>query len=112
MLSNNNIPANRELNRRLDKTSLNSMSEKLVDDLDWRAKHLNETIGYWNLVSSDIPYHLTQVPALEAAHGPKDGPKALNAQHVEQTLWNHDFYAQAQLVRNKIRCFHRHDGEL
>ncbi|KAF2431559.1 hypothetical protein EJ08DRAFT_586952 [Tothia fuscella] len=107
-----NNAANLRFQARLDKASESSMSDSLVQDLIWRAKHLDEKFGYWDLVCSDIPYHLTQVPAMETAHGPKDGPKALNAQHVQQTLWNHKFYENAQLVRNKLRCFHRHDGVL
>lgn len=101
---------NDEFREKLDKQSRGTMSDGLAQDLKWRADHLGDTLGYTELVGSDIPYHLTQLPTLEAAHGPKDMPKALNAQHVEQTLWNHDFYDTAQLVRNKVRCFHRPDG--
>jgi hypothetical protein len=103
-------PANKSLHTRLNKLSDASMDEVLAGDLEWRAEHLGETLGYWELVGSDIPYHLTQITTLETAAGPMDGPKPLNAQHVTQTLWNHPFYKSAQLVRNKLRCFHRHDG--
>jgi hypothetical protein len=103
--------ANESLHARLDELSQASMSEGLAEDLKWRAEHLGETLGYWELVGSDIPYHLTQLTTLETAAGPMDGPKPLDAQHVTQTLWNHPFYNSAQLVRNKLRCFHRHDGK-
>lgn len=99
------------LRSRLDKQSRVTMSDGFAEDLKWRAQHLGDTFGYSELVGSDIPYHLTQLSTLEAAHGPKDMPKAMNAMHVEQTLWNHPFYETAQLVRNMVRCFHRPDGE-
>jgi hypothetical protein len=104
--------ANKALHDRLNKLSRKTMSQQLIDDLEWRAEHLGKTLGYWELVSSDIPYHLTQITTLETAAGPMDGPQPLNAQHVTQTLWNHPFYEPAQLVRNKLRAFHRSDGKM
>jgi hypothetical protein len=102
--------ANKSLHARLNERSQANMCELLAEDLESRAEHLGVTLGYWELVGSDIPYHLTQLITLETAAGPKDGPKPPNAQHVTQTLWSHDFYKPAQLVRNKLRCFHRPDG--
>jgi hypothetical protein len=103
--------ANKSFHARLNKLSEMSLDQQLASDLKWRAEHLGQTLGFWELVDSDIPYHLTQLSTLETAAGPMDGPKPLNAQHVTQTLWNHPFYKSTQLVRNRLRCFHRGDGE-
>jgi hypothetical protein len=112
MLCNTNFSANRELHEELNELSRKSLEgTELLEDFGWRSEHLNETTGYWELVASDIPYHLTQLSALETGHGPKDGLKPLTAQHVKQTLWHHSFYKDVQLVRNMFRCFHREDGK-
>jgi hypothetical protein len=101
---------NEPLRKQLNLSSRTSMDPEMVKDLEWRAKHLGMESDYWTDVQADIPYQITEVNALEYPSGPLDGPCPLSSSIVEQTLWDHPFYKNAQLVRNPYRCFHRSDG--
>ncbi|MCJ1275983.1 hypothetical protein MMC21_003788 [Puttea exsequens] len=89
----------------------------ILDDLKWRATHLNITQDFntipdfWTQVSSDIPWQVTEGLAM-ASYGPLDGLKPTLQKIDHQALWDHDFFGSAQLVRDPFRCFHRGDGFL
>ena len=89
----------------------------ILDDLKWRATHLNITQDFntipdfWTQVSSDIPWQVTEGLAM-ASYGPLDGLKPTLQKIDHQALWDHDFFGSAQLVRDPFRCFHRGDGKI
>jgi len=103
---------NDSLKQQLNSSSRTSMDPVMVDDLQWRAKHLGLETDFWSDVRADIPYQLTEVNAIEYPSGPLDGPCPLSSPILQQTLWENPFYKNAQLVRNPFRCFHRSDGVL
>ncbi|KAF2398200.1 hypothetical protein EJ06DRAFT_127188 [Trichodelitschia bisporula] len=100
------------LTRDLDTLSTEGLSSALRNDIDWRAEHLGVKAGYWDLIKSDIPYELTQTVALQNPPGPLDGPAVDGLENEFQALWDHPFYENAHIVRNKFRTFHRADGVL
>jgi len=83
----------------------------LHHDIDWRADHLAMKPDFWTLVSSDMPWQLTEGLAM-GTQGPKDGLQPISRHVDRQTLASHPFYKDAQLVRNPFRTFHRGDGFL
>jgi hypothetical protein len=101
---------NEALREQLNASSRDNMDPEMVKDLEWRAKHLGLESDYWSDVLPDVPYQITEVNALQDPPGPLDGPCPLSSKPIEQTLWDHPFYKNAQLVRNSFRCFHRSDG--
>jgi hypothetical protein len=104
------VAANDPLKSQLNASSRTSMDPVMVDDLEWRAKHLGVKTDFWSDVRADIPYQLTEVNAIEYPSGPLDGPCPLSSDIVQQTLWESSVYKNAQLVRNPFKCFHRSDG--
>jgi hypothetical protein len=105
------VTVNDSLKEQLNTSSRTSMDPVMVDDLEWRAKHLGLKTDFWSDVRADIPYQLTEVNAIEYPSGPLDGPCPLSSPILQQTLWENAFYKNAQLVRNPFRCFHRSDGQ-
>ncbi|KAG8530647.1 uncharacterized protein KY384_004002 [Bacidia gigantensis] len=79
--------------------------------VDWRAKHLATDAGFWNLVSSDIPCHLSEEHSM-GSPGTMDGLKSIDRHVEKQTLSLEPFYGNAQLARDPFRTFHRGDGFL
>jgi hypothetical protein len=104
------MSVNEPLKKRLNSSSRTSMDPVMVDDLEWRAKHLGLETDFWADARADIPYQLTEVNAIEYPSGPLDGPCPLSSSILQQTLWDNPVYKNAQLVRNPFRCFHRSDG--
>jgi hypothetical protein len=78
-------------------------------NVKWRASHHGATLGYWNLVESDMPWQLSEGVVLDQL-GPKGGLKPIGREIDKQALSKHPFFEKAQLVRNIFRCFHRADG--
>ena len=86
-------------------------NSSLHQDVEWRADHLATTAGYWNLVSSDMPWQLSEGLSMGAL-GPMDGLKPVGRNVEKQTLSMFPFYENAHLVRDPFRTFHRSDGFL
>ncbi|KAL8775806.1 MAG: hypothetical protein Q9194_003623 [Teloschistes cf. exilis] len=112
-----------DLDRDLDRCSwenyepsAENKGNTILDDLKWRATHLNITQDFntlpdfWTQVRSDMPWQLTEGLAM-SSYGPLDGLKPTLQDCDKQALRNHDFFGSAQLVRDPFRCFHRGDGE-
>lgn len=101
-----------ELNEDLNESSWKAdRNASLHSDIDWRANHLAMEPSFWNLVSSDMPWQLSEGIAM-GAMGPRDGLRPI-VRHVEkQIISSHPFYTEAQLVRSPFRAFHRSDGFL
>ncbi|KAL8658515.1 MAG: hypothetical protein Q9202_007534 [Teloschistes flavicans] len=99
------------------KSSAENKGNTILDDLKWRATHLNITQDFqtlpdfWTQVRSDMPWQLTEGLAM-SSYGPLDGLKPTFQDCDQQALRNHDFFGSAQLVRDPFRCFHRGDGFL
>ncbi|KAL8812163.1 MAG: hypothetical protein Q9200_001243 [Gallowayella weberi] len=101
-----------ELDEELDQASFkNDENSSLQSDIEWRAKHLAMPANYWNLVSSDMPWQLSEGLAM-GIRGPTEGLQPITRQIGEQTLCTHPFYRNSHMVRNIFRCFHRSDGIL
>ncbi|KAG8534270.1 uncharacterized protein KY384_001114 [Bacidia gigantensis] len=83
----------------------------LHTDIDWRAKHLATKPNFWNLVSSDMPWQLSEGLSM-GAMTPKFGLQAISRKVEDQILSMFPFYEDAQLVRDPFRAFHRGDGFL
>ena len=83
----------------------------LKGDVEWRADHLATQATYWNLVSSDMPWRLSEGLAMGSL-GPKDGLAPVHRHIDKQTLSLFPFYEDAHLVRDPFRTFHRGDGFL
>ena len=88
-----------------------NQNASLHQDIDWRAGHLAVEATYWNLVSSDMPWQLSEGLSMGAL-GPKDGLKPVGRFVEKQTISSFPFYANAHLVRDPFRTFHRGDGFL
>ncbi|KAI4282529.1 MAG: hypothetical protein L6R38_002873 [Xanthoria sp. 2 TBL-2021] len=100
----------KELEKELDQCSFkNDENSSLQSDISWRANHLAMEANYWNLVSSDMPWQLTEGLVMR---GPTEGLQPISRQIGQQTLCNHPFYKDCHMVRNIFRCFHRSDGIL
>ena len=84
----------------------------LRSDIDWRADHLALAPTYWTLVSSDMPWQLSEGLALGTGGAPKDGLRRIDREIDKQILSSHPFYKESHLVRNPFRTFHRSDGFL
>ncbi|KAI9771406.1 MAG: hypothetical protein M1839_002796 [Geoglossum umbratile] len=78
-------------------------------NIKWRAHHHGATLGYWNLVESDMPWQISEGIVLGQL-GPKGGLKSMGREIDKQALSKHPSFEKAQLVRNMFRCFHRADG--
>ncbi|KAL8853448.1 MAG: hypothetical protein Q9221_001765 [Calogaya cf. arnoldii] len=101
-----------ELEEELDQCSFkNDENSSLQSDIRWRANHLAMPANYWNLVSSDMPWQLTEGLVM-GMRGPTEGLQPISRKIGEQTLCNHPFYKDCHMVRNIFRCFHRSDGIL
>ncbi|KAI4248411.1 MAG: hypothetical protein L6R40_000970 [Gallowayella cf. fulva] len=101
-----------ELEEALDQSSFkNDENSSLQSDIEWRANHLAMPANYWNLVSSDMPWQLTEGLCM-GIRGPTEGLQPISRKITQQTLCNHPFYRDCHLVRNIFRCFHRSDGIL
>ncbi|KAL8698603.1 MAG: hypothetical protein Q9224_001780 [Gallowayella concinna] len=101
-----------ELEEELDRSSFkNDENSSLQSDIEWRAKHLAMPANYWNLVSSDMPWQLSEGLAI-GIRGPTEGLQPISRQIGQQTLCTHPFYRNCHMVRNIFRCFHRSDGIL
>ncbi|KAL8675232.1 MAG: hypothetical protein Q9168_000352 [Polycauliona sp. 1 TL-2023] len=101
-----------ELEEDLDQSSFqNDENSSLQSDISWRANHLAMSANFWNLVSSDMPWQLTEGLAM-GIRGPTEGLQPISRQIGQQTLCNHPFYRNCHMVRNIFRCFHRSDGIL
>ncbi|KAL9629688.1 MAG: hypothetical protein Q9164_006768, partial [Protoblastenia rupestris] len=101
-----------ELQHDLDQSTWKAdQNASLHHDIDWRADHLALEPTFWNLVSSDMPWQLSEGLSMGSLC-PKDGLAPIG-RHVEtQTLSMHPFYKDANLVRDPFRTFHRGDGFL
>ncbi|KAL8862290.1 MAG: hypothetical protein Q9178_001299 [Gyalolechia marmorata] len=101
-----------ELNEELDQCSFkNDENSSLQSDVSWRANHLALPANFWNLVSSDMPWQLTEGLAI-GIRGPTEGLQPITRHIGQQTLCIHPFYKDCHMVRNLFRCFHRSDGIL
>ncbi|KAI4209467.1 MAG: hypothetical protein LQ351_007598 [Letrouitia transgressa] len=89
----------------------NDGNSSLQPDIHWRAGHLSTTANYWNLVSSDMPWQLTEGLSM-GLKGPMEGLQPITRYIDEQALSTHPFYRDCHMVRNPFRCFHRSDGFL
>ena len=87
----------------------NEKNASLQHDMTWRADHLGVKLDYWNLVSSDMPWQLTEGIAMTNLV-PLEGLKPVGRHIDQQAVSSHPFYKDAQLVRSPFRCFHRSDG--
>ena len=92
-----------------ESTWKNDQNASLHHDIDWRADHLATQPSFWNLVDADMPWQLSEGLAM-GSQGPKDGLRPISRHVDRQTLSQHPFYEEAQLVRNPFRSFHRGDG--
>ncbi|KAF2834473.1 hypothetical protein M501DRAFT_944113 [Patellaria atrata CBS 101060] len=101
---------NKELSAGLDMLAKGHLSDSLRVDVEWRAKHLDVEFNYWEMVRSDLPWHLREGIAL--THHPKDFLKPSPGKVREQAISGFPFFKDAHLVRSPFRCFHRPDGYL
>ena len=102
-----------EIRNELDcSTFANSQSKTFVKDVEWRAGHLRQSSGYWDMVASDLPAQLSEAMALFG-----DGPIGVGAVRPRKRdldpcmIAKHPQYRDALLVRSTFRCFHRSDGK-
>ncbi|KAH0565257.1 hypothetical protein GP486_001354 [Trichoglossum hirsutum] len=101
----------RALNPQLDHIALSgNNNETLVDDIKWRAGHLGTSMGYWNLVESDMPWQLSE--GVDQWQSVKDKLAPVGRDVEKQQLSTHPSFRNSQLVRSIFRCFHRADGLL
>ncbi|KAL8866196.1 MAG: hypothetical protein Q9174_006444, partial [Haloplaca sp. 1 TL-2023] len=101
-----------ELEDELNQSSWkNDHNSSLQSDVEWRSGHLGMPANYWNLVTSDMPWQLTEGLTM-GMNGPMEGLQPINRHIDQQTLTIHPFYKDSHMVRNLFRCFHRSDGIL
>ena len=86
-------------------------NSSLHQDVNWRAGHLATNSSFWNLVSSDMPWQLSEGLSMGSL-GPKDGLTPVGRHVDKQMLSLFPFYENAHLVRDPFRTFHRGDGFL
>jgi hypothetical protein len=96
-----------KVNQELDQGVLEGLSESMLSDLSWRAKHVAASLNYWELVTPDFPRQLTSGRASEVDPLVSKFP-ILDVD--EQALTKYPFYEPTQLVRYGFRAFHRSDG--
>ena len=102
----------RDLDDDLDESTWKAdQNASLHSDINWRADHLAVEPSFWNLVSSDMPWQLSEGLAM-GAQGPRDGLRPITRHVDRQTISSHPFYQNVQLVRDPFRTFHRADGFL
>ncbi|KAL8969187.1 MAG: hypothetical protein Q9183_002111 [Haloplaca sp. 2 TL-2023] len=89
----------------------NDHNSSLQSDVEWRSGHLGMPANYWNLITSDMPWQLTEGLTM-GMNGPMEGLQPINRHIDQQTLTIHPFYKDCHMVRNIFRCFHRSDGIL
>lgn len=89
----------------------NNQNKSLMNDLKWRAMHLGQTLGFWEIVANDIPLQLTSSIGMAGSS-------------VSETLTVGDWkcegdpsvlpkfrqFEKSHLVQYPFRCFHRSDG--
>ena len=98
-----------ELTQELDQITFeDDNNEKLRPDIEWRAQHVGTDVSYWGSVESDIPWQLAEGGALHK--GPTQGARITKREASRQSITNHAFFKNAQLVRDTFRAFHRSDG--
>jgi len=89
----------------------------LLWDLKWRTTHLGlkkdesgkdwETLpDFWSVCHSDVSLQLNE-GSHKIAYGPFDALRPKLWQSDNQSLHGHDFFGNAQLVRDPLRFFHR-----
>ena len=84
----------------------------LRSDIHWRADHLALEPHFWTLVTSDMPWQLSEGLVVGTSGAPKDGLRKIDPEIEQQILSLHPFYKESHLVRNPFRTFHRSDGFL
>jgi len=94
----------------LDATVLKDLKDsELIEDVKWRSGHVHSPTSYWDLASSDMAWQLSEGLA-RGLSGPHAGLKPIGRHIDQQILSRHPFYKQSQIVRSRLRCFHRNDG--
>ena len=100
----------RQLKTELDRTTYRGDSNpELKNDIEWRAKHLDVTLDFLDLVQNDIGYNLADGRSL-GINGPYGSFRPLDTKLDEQVFSRYPFFNSAQIVRTPFRCFHRADG--
>ena len=101
-----------DLHKELDESTWKSdRNASLHHDINWRANHTATEPTFWNLVSTDLPWQVSEGLSMGClVH--KDGLQPLSRFVDRQALAKHNFYKDAQVVRNPFRTFHRGDGFL
>jgi len=98
----------------LDSLSVESIgvSSDLAKDISWRTNFFGKAYKYWDLAAAEMPNELTRSVTRQKPHpGPVACPEPGAMGNNFQALWNEKFYENCQLVRDRLRCFHRSDGE-
>jgi hypothetical protein len=95
------------VNKELDAAALENVGKKMAEDIQWRARHVRASTGYWDLVAVDFQRQLTNGPSL---HVNWLESKLATLDVQRQSISSLPFYSNVQIVRYTFRCFHRADG--
>lgn len=98
-----------EVQKALDaKVFVGDHNAGVEDNVIARAKHLGMEPSYWNAVKSDLPWLLSDGQL--NMKSPRASGQEANLRMKKQALQEHEFYKDAYLARDPLRCFHRDDG--
>jgi hypothetical protein len=96
----------------LDRSVSTGMNdEKLKKDLEWRAQHVVQGVGFWDLAKADLPWQIAEGSHLNT-NGPSEGLRGTKLEKATQALCRHSCFKDSYIARNPFRCFHRADGFL
>lgn len=93
--------------KELDESVLEGVSEKITEDLKWRAQHVGLDLNFWGLVATDFQRQLSSGLTL---HVDPLRSKLAILKVDPQAISDVPFFEPVQLIRYAFRCFHRSDG--